>query len=370
MHRPLFVTGDDIYLLNHSVGLLLRSTQDHVQQQFFGPWQDDPEGAWPAWLAAIDRFRAELASLLDTRSALLCPQPNVSSAVTKILYGMPSLGDRSTVLLSEEAFPSLGYVFQQANNSGIRVKYIPRQADTQDPGVWRDHMTADVGLALITHVHSNTGQLMPVRQLCEVAIEREVTTIIDVAQSVGVRPVTPEQWQADFVVGSCVKWLCGGPGAGFVWVKESLLPIANPVDVGWFSHQDPFEFDIHRFRYADDALRFWGGTPSILPYVVATNAISTLRRIGVEHITEHNLALTQRLIDRLDDDQLASPRDPVSRSATTVVRLDRCRPGAVDRLREAKVKHDLRSSGIRLSPHIYNTTEEIDTTLACLTDAS
>ena len=202
----------------------------------------------------MDRRRSSI-------TASFCPQTNVSSATTKILYALPELRARRTVLLSEEAFLSLAFVFQMAAGSGFRLKYIDGGADAGDPEVWKGQLTADVGLVLLTHVHSNSGLQTPVKDISELARERGITSVVDVAQSVGVLPIDVRYWNADFVVGSCVKWVCGGPGAGFLWANPSVVDQSQPIDVGWFSHDDPFEFDIHRFRYATDSLRFWGGTP-------------------------------------------------------------------------------------------------------------
>ena len=366
VQRSKFATADEIYLLSHSVGLAPRTLRQYVADHYFNAWETAPENVWPEWLAAIDEFRDALGNLFNATAGNFCPQSNVSSATTKILYSLPELRKRQTILLNEGAFPSLGYVFQMGNELGFNVKYVENSEDAQDADVWKEQMSADVGLALITHVHSNNGLRIPVSDIVRLARERSVISIVDTAQSNGVLPIDLKRWNADFVVGSCVKWLCGGPGAGFLWANPSILDRTAPIDVGWFSHADPFEFDIHRFRYAKDALRFWGGTPSILPYVAATHSMNTLAEIGYDTIHEHNATLSQRLIDAIDDSMLVSPRDAARRGATVVIRLGKETEQIKARLSGARIRYDERTEGIRLSPHIYNSTDDVSAVIDCL----
>ena len=148
-----------------------------------------------------------------------------------------------------------------------------------------------------------------------------------------------------------------------MWVRPSLLEQLEPVDVGWFSHQRPFEFDIHQFEYAHDANRFWGGTPSVVPYVIASNSIKQALQIGIESIRQHNLSLTQLLIDNLATNNLVSPASPECRGGTLIIKFEH-HQSILKKLREEGVAFDERSFGVRMSPHIYNSTDEIERVLA------
>lgn len=361
-HADRFVVPDDTYLLSHSVGLLPHVSREAAAAHF-DVWATDPAGAWPAWLHEIERFRAALGQLLGGSAASFCPQTNVSSGLTKVLGALrPSLGrsdrERPTILLTEEAFPSLGFVCQRADYD---VRYVAREENVLDVDVWARHMR-DVDVVLITHVHSNTGQLIPVAEVATLARDRSVVSIVDVAQSVGVIPIDLDVWAADVVLGSCVKWLCGGPGAGWLWATSATIERCEPTDVGWFSHEDPFEFDIHHFAQAADALRFWGGTPSVLPFTVARRSIDTIVDIGVGDIRRHNVALSDRLVAGLGD-LAVSPHDAARRSGTVVVDPGAATDRVLARLAAAHVSVDHRPSGIRMSPHIYTTADEIDRTV-------
>lgn len=355
MNSPadLFAKPDGIYLLSHSVGLPLRDARYGVTD-YFDTWERNPVNAWPQWLRDLKGFRSALAALLGGNPESLCPQANVSGGLAKILGSLLRTNRNPTILLSEDAFPSVGYVCEHA---GYNVRYIDRAADPLDPATWASHFD-DVHMALITHVHSNTGEVSPVAEIVEAARKKYVVTIVDVAQSAGVIPIDVEAWRADFLVGSCVKWLCGGPGAGWLWANPKIIERCQPIDVGWFSHEEPFEFDIHNFRYAPDALRFWGGTPSVLPAIVARRSIEAITNIGITEIRRHNLALTDQLIEALGP-LVVSPHDPAQRGGTVIVDAGANNEATLALLAAANIAADHRATGIRISPHIYNSPDDI-----------
>jgi len=367
MSDDRFIKPEGIYLLSHSIGLAPAGARAQADTEFFDIWKKNTPDAWSFWLSSIDRFRAALGDLFNSPAGNFCPQANLSSALTKIIYGLPRDSGRSTILLTEDAFPSIGFVVDRAKTQGFNVRFIPTQRDASDPNTWDEYLTDDVGLALITHVHSNTSLRLPVGDIAALARERGIVSIVDIAQSAGIVPIDFADWNADFVIGSCVKWLCGGPGAGYLWVNTDIVEQCQPVDVGWFSHADPFEFDIHHFEYADKAMRFWGGTPSILPFIVARHSVELIRSIGVENIQQHNHTLSRKIANAVDDDALVSPRDG-DRGGTVVLNLGARQPDVAERLATARVHCDSRATGMRLSPHIYNTAEEVDAAIGCLID--
>ncbi|MGO0307367.1 aminotransferase class V-fold PLP-dependent enzyme [Endozoicomonas acroporae] len=365
MHNQRFAPAQGIYLLNHSVGRLPVTTRSAVERHFFAAWEQGEPDAWGDWMTVFDQFRGELATLLNGREDQFCPQVNLSSGLSKLLMSLPEPGPRNTLLLTENDFPSMGFVMQQAERAGYRVRFMPKSVNPLDIDQWSDFMTGDVCAVLVAHAHYNTGRLTPVAAITALAREREILAIVDISQSAGVVPIDLAIWQTDVVLGSCVKWLCGGPGAGFLWINDEILDHLNPMDVGWFSHQNPFEFNIKHFQYADNASRFWGGTPSVLPYIVATSGIRTLNEIGVGQIRTHNLALTRSIMESVPQSSVVTPLEAENRGGTLV--LDFANQAQVSQaLKSARVQFDVRSMGMRLSPHIYNTADEINEVIATI----
>lgn len=354
----LFVQPEGIYLLNHSVGCMPRGLEQTLNQGYLDAWRSADSDPWPQWLDIVEQFRRQLAGVLGGTADAYCPQVNVSSGLSKLLSCLSPHSNRSTILLSEHDFPSAGFVLQQRVKRGFTLRWLPKEFDYLNPTAWAEVLNADVHTAFITHVHYNTNTRVPVAEVTRLAQQRGIFSIVDIAQSAGVVPIDVEAWHADAVLGSCVKWLCGGPGAGYLWLSEESIGKLAPTDVGWFSHRSPFEFDIRNFEYADSALRFWGGTPSVLPFACAKLSLQTIASIGVEQIYRVNREHLKALLEGVDQDCVVGPKDFEKRGGTLV--LDFVNIAEIESLlNKSGVKHDRRSLGIRLSPHIYTKREQV-----------
>ncbi|MCH1931101.1 aminotransferase class V-fold PLP-dependent enzyme [Shewanella sp. A25] len=347
------------YLLNHSVGRPLKSTEQAFKEAFLSPWQDSGREPWGQWLGVIDNFTNALAQLFNGKPQDFCPQVNLSSALTKLVMSLDCLKrEGSVVLMSEIDFPSMGFALKKALPAGCELRFIPKGLDVTDPNVWDAHISADVDLVFVSHAYSNTGQQAPIAQIMSLARARGCLSLVDVAQSAGILPLDLAALQPDFMIGSSVKWLCSGPGAAYLWINPNMLPQCQPQDVGWFSHENPFEFDIHDFRYHGTALRFWGGTPSIAPYAIAAHSIGYFARMGSEAMRRHNLQLMDLVVEQFDS-ELASPRDSAKRSGTLILQFGEQQAKIMAALTESNISVDARSLGIRVSPHVYNDEADI-----------
>ena len=309
--------------------------------------------AWPGWLGEMERFRRAIARLIGGDVAEVCPAASVAAATASILGGLPARAGRTVLLLCEEDFPSPAYAVQRAAAHGHEARFLPRGAGLRE---WDAALDGGVQAALVTHVFSNRSARLPVAEITALARDRGVFTIVDAVQSAGVVPIDVAAWQADFVVGTCVKFLCGGPGAGWLWAAPQARVDCQPRDVGWFSHADPFAMDVRDFRYAPDALRFWGGTPSVAPFITATNGVELLLDIGVTAIERHNQDLIDLLHERLP---VASARDRDGRGNCVLVQVADT-AAALARLAAGGVRADARDGCIRVSPHIYSDAGDVD----------
>jgi selenocysteine lyase/cysteine desulfurase len=363
--RSRFQVPDGVYLLNHSVGALPAAAADR-SAHFFELWARKGGGAWDSWLESVDAFCTTLAKLLGSQGSCFCPQVNVSSAVAKLLPALPRRSGRRRILISEHDFPSIGFAVSQAERLGYEITFLsPDDAGCFSRERWEEALTDDVQLVLVTHALHGSGRLNQAREVIDLARAQSIFSLLDVAQSAGVVPIDLDAWNADFVVGSSIKWLCGGPGAAFLWIHPAVLERLRPTDVGWFSHLDPFELDIRHFDYATNARRFWGGTPSILPYAIATAGMEELLRIGVHDIRAHNLKLTGRLAAgaRARGLTIVTPEEAEDRGGTLVIAFADSSE-TVKHLSAQGIHCDYRAGyGVRLSPHVYNTEAEIDAVL-------
>ncbi len=360
--RPLsandFHLATGTYLLNHSVGRPLKSAEAAFHDAYFAPWAEEDEGIWPRWLGAIDQFRQALGRLFNAPAERFCPQSNLSSGLTKLVMALPQL-QAGQVLMSEQDFPTIGYVLAKALPRGrAQIRFIPAELDVSDPNVWADHMGPDTAMVFLSHAYSNTGVQAPLTEVVALARHRGVLSVVDVAQSAGVLPLDLGTLAPDFVLGSTVKWLCGGPGAGYLYIDPERLSQCQPKDVGWFSHANPFAMDIHDFQYHGGAERFWGGTPSVAPYAIASHSVNKLVSHGIGAIRAHNLALQQQMIDALAH-RVVSPREAERRSGTVILHLGEHQSRLAPALKAAGIAVDERAQGVRVSPHLYNSTDDI-----------
>ena len=360
MYKDDFLLADSCYLLNHSVGRPLKTTEQAFKDSFLSPWQESGREPWGDWLAIIENFKSALARLFNANADDFCPQVNLSSALTKIVMAHARLQSNNIVVLMSEAdFPSMGFALQKSLPDCAIIRFINKELDITDLNVWSEHLTADVDLVFISNAYSNTGQLAPVSQLLELTRSNNSLSILDIAQSAGVIPLDLSKQQPDFMLGSSVKWLCGGPGSAYLWVNPKQIALCQPKDVGWFSHENPFEFDIHNFKYQDSAMMFWGGTPSIAPFALSTHSINYFAKLGSDVIRAHNQAMIDKVVAEFSE-QLVSPIAYDKRSGTMILDFKDKQQSILSALANNNISVDARHLGMRVSPHIYNDAADLD----------
>ncbi|RMA78901.1 aminotransferase class V-fold PLP-dependent enzyme [Umboniibacter marinipuniceus] len=346
----------DNYWLSHSVGRPLQQTAESLHRDYLQYWES-PE-PWPLWLKTIQRFKDQVGELINAKPSAVCPQVNISSGLTKLLNAICKDRPKPKILLSEADFATISFVAKQVPNAELH--YLPAEADVTKMSTWLDHLSDDLDVALITHVFSNTGMRAPVKEVVASCRERSIHSIIDIAQSVGIVPIDVSEWQCDAVIGTSVKWLSGGPGAAFMYVEPEFCATLEPSDVGWFSHQNPFEFDVHNFEYDQTSHRFLGGTPSVAPFAIAAASIAEINQLGVAKLLAHNHEMSALMMADTPDSWWSSPCNPTQRGGTLIFNPPM---SIAERLLKAYQQGDIyldqRETGFRLSPCWSNTEEDV-----------
>ena len=363
MDREKFHLPGKHYFLSHSVGAQPKSYDESVRNAYAEPWRQGGVEVWTKWFDGLEGFRQGLAPILEADAADICPQTNVSSGIAKVLFALPERARRHKIVLTEDDFPTVGFALAQARRIGYELVFLPGGARLADPDAWTPAFHDDVQLVAATQVYSNSGVLAPCAEIARRARERGVFSLLDIAQAAGAVPVKLNDWSPDFAVGTSQKYLCGGSGASFLWASRETAARTAPMDVGWFSHRDPFEFDIHHFEYAEGAARFAGGTPSFAPYAGASAAHEIFNARGIEAIYAHNQRLLAMLIDAIPEEAVISSRIPGARGSAALIKVRDYEAAAAD-LREAEILHDTRKGAVRVSVHLYNDENDI----AALTD--
>ena len=259
---------------------------------------------------------------------------------------------RNRVVYEEGNFPSVRYLYQAQPELDVVV--------VEDDRAIVEAIDERTLLVPITHVLFKTGEIQDVAAIVHRAHEVGAHVVLDAYQSAGIIPLDVTALNVDFAVGGSVKWLCGGPGNGWLYVRPDLAEVLEPTFVGWQAHARPFGFE-PELDYADGAARFLTGTPNVPALYAATAGYDLIEEIGVDRIRENSVRQTQLLVDLLDGAgfEVGSPRDPARRGGTVTVRTPEFE--AVHKeLAERQILCDFRpDAGLRLGPHYYNTDEEL-----------
>jgi kynureninase len=272
--------------------------------------------------------------------------------------------DRNEVVFEELQFPSVTYVWKAWEKFGARVVRVP-----SDDGrtVSADRMVSAIGertaVVVVSHAAYISGAVIDVPALVARCREVGALFVLDCYQTAGVYPFDVTELDVDIAVGGSHKWLCGGPGCGYIYVKPSLLLQFEPTITGWMAHDAPFAFEPAPIRYATDVHRWNTGTPTIPGYLAAKPGHDLIREAGLANIRAHNVRLTTRLAEMaLERDFIVpTPLDPNARGGWIGMDF----PGSERVYRELLTRRvfvDYRPGcGIRVSPHVYTTDDEIET---------
>ncbi|TML05274.1 MAG: aminotransferase class V-fold PLP-dependent enzyme [Actinobacteria bacterium] len=259
---------------------------------------------------------------------------------------------RNRVVYEAGNFPSVRYLYQAQPD--LEVVVVP------DDEAIVEAIDERTLLVPITHVLFKTAEIQDVQAIVRRAHEVGAHVVLDAYQSAGIVPLDVRALNVDFAVGGSVKWLCGGPGNGWLYVRPDLAEVLEPTFMGWQAHARPFGFE-PELEYAEGAARFLTGTPNVPALYAATPGYDLIEELGVDRIRANSVRQTQLLIDLLDEAgfDVGSPRDPARRGGTVTVRTPEFE--AVHReLAERQILCDFRpDAGLRLGPHYYNTDDEL-----------
>jgi kynureninase len=350
------------YLVSHSLGAMPRAAADALSE-FTRLWVEDGINAWSRWLPMVTEAGDRVARLIGADPGTVVMVPNVSAAQAIVASCFDFDGARNGVVYPELEFPTVSYVWQAEQRRGARVTLVPSDDGV---GIPTDRMCAAIDertlIVPLSHVLFRSAFIQDVAAITRRAHQAGALVCADLYQSAGTIPLSVKEWHVDFACGGSVKWLCGGPGAGYLYVRPDLLPRLRPRITGWFGHAEPFAFRMPAQEYADTTWRMLGGTPGIAALYHARPGAEIVAEIGVPAVRAKSLRQTARIIDAVDAAgwTLRSPRDPALRGGS--VCFDFARAAEVTAALNARNMFcDHRpGAGIRVSPHFYTTDDEID----------
>ena len=357
------------YLVSHSLGAMPRRTAANLQE-YADRWATRGVRAWHEGWWEIGRTVGDmLAPILGVARGTISMHQNVTVAMGVIASCHMFDGPRRKIVMTDLEFPSNMYLFEGFRRYGADVVYVPSD-DTVRTNLDRlldaiDEYTALVPLSLVLF---RSAYIQDAAAVIEKAHRVGARVILDVYQAAGTVPLDIGRLEADFAVGGSVKWLCGGPGACYLYVRPDLAAELWPGLVGWAAHANPFSFATGPIVYADGPERFQSGTPNVPSIYAARGGYEIVAEIGVQAIREKSLRLTRRVIEHAQRAgyRLNTPTKDGERGGTVVVDVPNAEAVA-QRLLEQNVIIDYRpGAGIRIAPHFYSTDEEIERAMQTL----
>jgi kynureninase len=342
------------YLINHSLGAMPAAAEERLLD-YAREWRERGVRAWEeGWWETSMTSGDQLGRIIGAPRGSVVMHQNVAVAQAVVLSCFEFAPPRNRIVYGEGEFPSVRYLYQAQRRRGADVDIV---ADADAVLAAIDERTL---LVPISHVLFRTGEIQAVDQVVRRAHEVGALVVLDAYQSVGTVPLDVSALDVDFAVGGSVKWLCGGPGAGWLYVRSDLAQRLEPTFTGWQAHARPFAFEPDH-EYAAGAARFLTGTPNVPALYAASAGYDVVEEIGVARIREHSLRQTALLVELLTTAgfDVSSPRDPERRGGSVVVRTPEL--AAVHRELDARdILCDFRpDAGIRLGPHFFNTDDEV-----------
>lgn len=365
---PTLASG--IHLLSHSLGPVPRAARESMLE-YIDAWEHHTsEDAWAtSWWQLSRKVGDRIARILGAAPTSVQIQPNASIALATVASCFDFASGKNKVVTTELDFPSMEYFWDAQKHTGAKVEVVPSNDGISVPlERLLEAIDSETCLVALSHTSYCSSYRIDAPAIVKRAHEKGARVLLDVYQSAGAVQLNAADWDVDFLIGGSIKWLCGGPSCGYLYVHPDLQRDLQPRLTGWVAHDSPFDFSHAPMRYARSVRRFAQGTPSIPALYSAMPGLEIIEAVGVAAIAAESQRRTQLMLDfALERDwTINTPLDKNQRGGSVMIGVDNG-PGMVEQLAEQRVFVDCRPRvGLRLSPHFFNTDEEIGEALHVL----
>ena len=352
------------YLISASLGPVSRRSRRYLDQ-YVDAWaaKGAPDNVWfedifPTMRALKQRF-AELGGCDPGEVAITT---NVSIALSTIASCV-DFAKRRKVIMSELDFPTDGHAWLAQRPRGAEVVFLKSPDGLTIPlEEYERAIDEDTAVVMVNRVLYRSSALVDAKEVCRMARRVGAWSFVDDYHGFGIVPLDLHDLGCDFYTAGVLKWLCGGPGLAFLYARRDVLPGLEPAVTGWFATREPFSFDNQHLEYHSEARRLEHGTPPAPVYPIALGGLEIIGEVGVERIRERQGALTDHVIARADRAGLPvrTPRDRSARGGVVNVGVGPEAGKICHALLERDVCTDFRGDGLRISPHFFNTEDDVD----------
>jgi kynureninase len=353
------ILASKTYLINNSLGAMPASVPAALQE-YTDLWATEGVVAWDTWLPEVANVAGILEDVVSAPRGSMTMCQNVTNGLAAILSCLEFEAPRNRIVHCAGEFPTVEYLLDAQRKVGAEVCRVGN-----DPLVFpaEELMAAIDGrtlLVVVSHVLFRTAELVDVRPFVEKAHRMGALFVLDAYQSMGAVPLDVTELDVDFMVGGSVKWLCGGPGAGYLYAHPGLVDRLEPRDAGWFSHARPFGFEPPPIEFAEGVARFTGGTPNMPAYYQAREGYRIIREVGVRAIREKAARQTAIVYEgaKARGWTVNSPERFAERGNHVTVDVPTGQVVKDELIRRGFVVDYRPGAGIRIAPHFYNTDDE------------
>jgi kynureninase len=352
-----------VYLISHSLGAMPKATYDRMQD-YAETWATRGVRAWAeGWWNMPLSVGDEVGRIIGAEPGTVVMHQNVSICQALILSCFEPTPKRNKIVYSELNFPSVMYVYEaHARNGSLRIEAVKSDDGITVP---LERMLAAIDeetlLVPFSHVLFKSAFLQDAKAIIDRAHEVGAIVVLDAYQSAGTVPFNVKELNVDFATGGSVKWLCGGPGAGYLYIRPDLHDKLQPKTTGWMAHEDPFSFSTE-LRYAPTVARFLHGSPAIPALYAAQSGYRIINDIGVDRIRAKSVRQTTRLIALAEEAgfEVTSPKHSSQRGGTISVMHEHAAALTTELIKREFIVDFRPGAGVRISPHFYTTDEELE----------
>ena len=354
------------YMISHSLGPMPRRVET-AMQEFTRTWASRGIRAWEeGWWDMPITCGDLIGSILGAPKGRVVMHQNVSICQSIVTSCFDWNGKRNKLVTDGLNFPSNDYIYHGLDRQGAEIVSVPSEDGMTIP-LERilDAIDERTQLVSISHVAFRSSCLQDLAAITSKAHKVGAMIVADLYQSAGIVPLHVTDLNLDFATGGSVKWLLGGPGAGYLYVRPDLDPKLQPAATGWAAHAHPFEFTNGPIDYAPDIHRFLNGTPNVPAMYSARSGYEIVNEIGVDAIRKKSQRQTQKLIALAQATGMSvrSPLDPDKRGGTVIIDVPNGREVTAE-LGRRQILVDYRpGAGIRIAPHFYTSDDEIAHTI-------
>ena len=347
------------YLNSCSLGALSTRAEDRLSD-FVAKWHDFGASAWyEHWWGLLAELRGRVETLFGAPEGTVALMPSTSACLAAISSSL-DWTKRNRIVTTELDFPTLLYHWKVRPDAEMVVLESPDGVHI-DPQQYADAVDERTLAIATSHVFFTTGAIQDLAAIADIARRAGAYSLIDGYQGAGQVPVDLPGSGVDFYTAGPLKWLCGGPGLAYLYVRDELIGDLEPRITSWFATRDQFDFNAGEFRYHDDARRFELGTPALGTVHTALGGQEVVDEVGMEVVRARNVELTERLVEGCGGAGFSLRVSGCRETRSAIVLVRHPEPGAaVAALGERGIIVDSRPGVVRVSPHFYNTVEEVD----------